>query len=155
MKRFKLTTDTKIVFGRKLYRIEALVSFGSVSKGDLGGFIEKEENLPSDGNAWVYGNAQVYGNARVYGDAQVYGNAWVSGDARVYGDADCMWFSRVGSENGTLTAAKTKTGVFISRGCFSGSLEEFEAAVKNTHQESQVAKEYSVLIQFIKLRFGV
>ncbi len=87
MKKFELTTNTKMFFGRKLFQIKALVSFGDVKEGDLGGYIEKEGNLDHDGNAWVSGNACVYGNAWVYGNAMVYGDAWVSGNARVYGNA--------------------------------------------------------------------
>ena len=92
-KKFELTTNTKIFLGRKLFQIKALVSFGNVEAGELGGYIEKEENLSHNGNAWVYGNAKVcgdawvYGNAEVYGDAKVYGNAEVYGDAKVCGDA--------------------------------------------------------------------
>ncbi len=87
MKKYELTTDTKIFLGRKLFRIKALISFGNVEAGDMGGYIEKESNLSHNDNAWVSDNAQVYGNAWVYGDAQVYGNARVYGDAQVYGNA--------------------------------------------------------------------
>jgi hypothetical protein len=87
MKKYKLTSESKEYFGITLYRIEALKDFGGVSKGDKGGFIEKEENLSQEDNAWVSGNARVYGNAWVSGDARVYGDAWVSGNARVYGNA--------------------------------------------------------------------
>lgn len=88
MKKFELTAEfVTNVFGKKLFRIKALVAFGDVSAGELGGFVEKEENLSNNGNAWVYGDAQVYGNAQVSGNARVYGNARVSGDARVYGNA--------------------------------------------------------------------
>ena len=87
MKKYELTSDTKIVFGHILYRIKALSSFGCVSAGDLGGFLESEKNLSQNGDAWVYGDARVYGDAWVYGDARVYGDAWVYGDAEVYGDA--------------------------------------------------------------------
>ena len=90
MKKYELTTDTKMLFGRKLFRIKALISFGDVSAGDLGGYVEKEENLSHDGNAWVYGGAKVYGDACVFGNAEVYGNARVSGDAEVYDDA-CVY----------------------------------------------------------------
>ena len=86
-KKFELTNDFIICFGRKLFRIKALVSFGDVEAGETGGYIEKEENLGQSGNAWVSGNAQVYGNARVSGNAWVYGNARVSGNAQVYGNA--------------------------------------------------------------------
>ena len=60
---------------------------------DLGGYVEKEENLSQSGNAWVYGNALVCddawvsNNAQVYGSALVSGNAWVYGSARVSGNA--------------------------------------------------------------------
>lgn len=54
-KKFELTTDTKIHFGRKLFRIKALVSFGNVKVGDLGGYVESEKNLSQSGGAWVYG----------------------------------------------------------------------------------------------------
>ena len=88
MKKFELTAEfVTNVFGTKLFRIKALVAFGDVEKGELGGFIEKEDNLSHDGEAWVYGNAWVSGNAQVYGDALVYGNAWVSGNAQVSGNA--------------------------------------------------------------------
>ena len=45
MKKYELTSETKIVFGHILYRIKALSSFGYVSAGDLGGFLESEKNL--------------------------------------------------------------------------------------------------------------
>ena len=98
MKRYELTEEKKEFLGRTLYRIRALKDFelldGTIiHAGDLGGWIEKEDNLSQDGSAWffsnarVYGNAQVSGDAWVYGDARVYGDAWVYGDARVYGNA--------------------------------------------------------------------
>ena len=86
-KKFELTTDTKIHFGRKLFRIKALISFGNVNAGDLGGYVESEKNLSQSGDAWVYGDAEVCGDAWVYGNARVCGDAWVYGNARVYGDA--------------------------------------------------------------------
>ena len=105
MKKFELTTESITFLGRTLFRIKALISFGNVKAGELGGYIEKEGNLSHEGdawvcdnarvcgNAWVYGDAWVCGNAEVYGDAEVCdnarvcGNAWVCDNARVYGDA--------------------------------------------------------------------
>ena len=94
MKKFELTSEfITNIFGTKLFRIKALCEFGNVKAGELGGFLEKEENLSNDGDAWVYGNASVsgdawvYGNASVSGDARVSGDAWVSGNARVSGNA--------------------------------------------------------------------
>ena len=95
IKKFELDLSSKItVFGIELFRVKALISFGDVKEGELGGYIAKESNLSHSGNAWVYGNARVSGNAWVYGNARVYGNAWVYGDAevssnaRVYGNAE-------------------------------------------------------------------
>jgi hypothetical protein len=111
MKKYSLTKNTKEWCGTTLFQIKAEISFGNVSKGDLGGYIEKESNLSMEGNAWVYGNAQVSG------DACVYGNAWVSGDACVYGNA---WFSLKasftkgwfigGDDTGKITDITDKTG---------------------------------------------
>ena len=91
MKKFELTSEfITNIFGTKLFRIKALIEFGNVKAGELGGFVEKEENLSQDGNAWVYDNARVCGDACVCGDARVYGDARVHGNARVCGDA-CVY----------------------------------------------------------------
>ena len=86
-KKYKLTDETINLNGATLYRIEALKDFGEIKKGDKGGFIESENNLAHEGDAWVSDNAHVYGNACVFDNSQVYGNAFVSGYAQVYGDA--------------------------------------------------------------------
>lgn len=75
MKKFELTSEFVTFLGKKLFRIKALISFGNVEEGELGGYVEKEENLSNDGNAWVFGNARVFGNAWVSGDAEMFGNA--------------------------------------------------------------------------------
>ena len=93
MKKYELTNETKNYYGRTLYRIKALRDFSDVKAGDLGGFVESEDNLSHKGNAWVFGDAWVcgdawvYDNARVSGNARVYDNAWVFGDAWVYDNA--------------------------------------------------------------------
>ena len=71
MKKFKLTKKSKIVFRVKLFRIKALRDFGNVKKGDFGGWVERENNLSQNGEAWVSGKACVSGKARVYGEARV------------------------------------------------------------------------------------
>lgn len=105
-KKYKLTDETINLNGATLYRIEALKDFGEIKKGDKGGFIESENNLAHEGNAWVSddacvydnarvsdnasvsNNARVYGNAWLYGNTRVCGYAWVADNARVYGDAN-------------------------------------------------------------------
>ena len=87
MKKYEITNETHpaIPF---LKRIRALKNFSNVKKGELGGFIESEENLDQEGYCWVSGNAKVFGNAKVSEDAEVYGRAKVFGNAEVYEDAE-------------------------------------------------------------------
>lgn len=87
MKKYEMTSNVKEFFGHKLYQIKALKDFGNVKAGDLGGYIEKEENLSHEGNAWVYDEAQVFDNALVYGDAWIFCDACVFGKARIFGNA--------------------------------------------------------------------
>ena len=70
-----------------IYRIRALRDFGDVKKGDLGGYVQSEENLSHEGNAWVYDEAKVYGKACVRDNAQIRDEAEVSGFAEVFGNA--------------------------------------------------------------------
>ena len=87
MKKYELTDETIVYLGHTLHRIRALISFNDVQAGDLGGWIETEDNLDQDRSAGVCGDARVYGNASVCGNAEVYGNASVCGNAEVCGDA--------------------------------------------------------------------
>ena len=138
MRKFELTTDTKMFLGRKLFRIKALISFGNVKAGDVGGYIEKEENLSQSGNAWVYDNAEVYGNAEVSGNA------------------DYATASGFGSEYRTTTFFKLKNSdeIGVRCGCFYGTLKEFKEKVKETHGESKKAKEYLMLADLMEYRFS-
>jgi carbonic anhydrase/acetyltransferase-like protein (isoleucine patch superfamily) len=77
----------------KLYRIQALKSFGDVNEGDIGGFIESDENLSQDDDCWIYNDAKVYGqaavtcNAKIKDSSEVYDTAMVTGDAVVAGSS--------------------------------------------------------------------
>lgn len=88
-RKYEFTGETQEFNGRTLRRIRAVRRFGSVEAGDIGGWLESEDNLSHDGDCWVYNSARVYDNAQVYnsarvGDsARVYGSAWVGGSARV------------------------------------------------------------------------
>ena len=87
-KKYELMLDNKIEHeGRTLYRIKALKDFGNVKAGELGGYIQNEDNLSHDLNCWVYSNAKVFDNAKVYDNAKIYGSAFVCGNAKVYGYA--------------------------------------------------------------------
>ena len=51
MRKYEFTRETKEAGFRTLHRIRAVINFGDVKVGDLGGFIEREENLSHDGTA--------------------------------------------------------------------------------------------------------
>lgn len=116
--KYKLTKETLEYKGRTLYRIEALENFGSVLKGEKGGFVESEANLSQYSDCWigdnavVYGNAvvsgdaKVYGAAKVYGTAKVYDNAVVSGDAAVFGNANIYGDAKVSGDANIYGTAK-------------------------------------------------
>ncbi len=199
-KRYTLTDETIQHLGRTLHRIKALKSFGNVSAGELGGYIENEANLSQIGNSWVscnavvydnaqvcdnaqvwdnarvYGGARVYGdarvcaNARIYGGARVYGNAWVYGNAqvgnaRVYGNARIcggaeitltlhyLQIGQIGSRNDTTTFYRDKdNNPLVVCGCFTGTIDEFEAAVKAKHSGNPHEDEYLAAIALARIR---
>lgn len=68
-----------------LYRVVALKDFGTVKKGDVGGWIEGEQNLSQEGNCWVFDDALVFGDAEVYGNLSVCGNIRVGDNAVLRG----------------------------------------------------------------------
>lgn len=92
-KKYELTDETIIFDGVILHRIKALENFFKVKSGDLGGWIEKEENLYQTGSAWLYDEAKAYGNAVVSNSAKAYdnvvicGNALVCDSAKIYDNA--------------------------------------------------------------------
>jgi len=55
----------------------------------------------------------------------------------------------IGSEGGTVEAYHVDTGCFARRGSFSGSLDDFAAAVEKTHGASAFGDEYRAAISFL------
>ena len=129
MKKYELTAEFIEKWGKKLFRIKALISFGSVEAGELGGYVEKEDNLAQDGDAWVYGNARVCGNA------------------------DYLLIGRIGSRFSFTTFFKNKDkGITVSCGCFLGTIAEFRAKVTDTHGNNKHAKMYNLAADMAELQ---
>ena len=137
MKKFELTSETKInIFGKKLFRIKALISFGNVEAGETGGWVEKEENVNQSGDAWVSGNAEVYGNAEVSGNA------------------DYTTIRGFGTQFRTTTFFRCKDKqVKVSCGCFYGTIPEFREQVKNT-RKGKIAEEYLMIADLMEKHFA-
>lgn len=124
-------------------------------------------NARVDGEARVFNSAEVHGHAiikglsRVFGLSEIYGDAEVYAPARIYNakikqTIDYQVFYNVGSECGILTVYKTIGGdIRINRGCFFGTLKEFERAVKRRHGYSKYGKHYAAIIESIKIWFDL
>ena len=162
-----ISEDCKTNYGRKLYRIEALKDFGVVEAGELGGYIESENNLSFDGEAWVCENAEVFDDARVCNNALISGNTLVCGNATIYGNAilgdnviiekDTDWFTvgPIGSRNSFTTFALNKDkSIYVFCGCFHGNIDEFEKAVEKTHKGTKYEEEYKLAIALAKKKIA-
>ena len=134
MKKYEFTGEVKVLLDHTMHQIRATVAFGAVRAGEVGGWIEKEENLSHDGNAWVYDNAEVCGNAEVYGDAHY------------------LVVGPIGSRGGFTTFFRSKKlEICVACGCFRGNIEAFAEKVKETHGENEHAKRYMAAIEMAKV----
>ena len=142
MKKYEFTGETKQVglFGNiTLKRIRATMEFGIIKIGDLGGWIEKEENLSHKGDAWVYGNAEVWGNAKVYGNAEVFSISHV------------LVIGPIGSRNDFTTFFRDKDSeITVKCGCFLGKIDKFLEKVSGTHGDSKYAIVYRTAVEIAK-----
>lgn len=162
-KKFELTNISIEKNGRKLYRIKALKSFQKVKVGELGGYVEKEENLSHKGSAWISDDALVYDNVIIRDNALVRDNAIVCDNALVYdnmiilGNAwitnigDVLTVSHIGSRYDTTTFFNTFDSIEVKCGCFRGDINEFEKAVEATHKGSIYEQQYKLAIQLAKI----
>ena len=89
MNKYKLlTSESKEVFGNKVYRIQALKNFiagnnRKVKKNDKGGWVQSESNLSQEGSCWLFDEAVGMENSRRFENAVGYGNS------QQYGDMKC------------------------------------------------------------------
>ena len=160
MKKFEFTGETKTISllfrTATLHRIRAVEEFGLVKVGDLGGWIEKEENLSHEGKAWVYGDAEVWGNAEVYGDAEVWGNAKVYGDANIFSASHVLVIGAIGSRDDFTTFFRDSDNeITVKCGCFLGKIDEFLKKVAKTHKDSKYAFVYRAAVEVAKLQIDL
>ena len=134
--KFESTGETKIVAGRALHQIRAVVAIATfgISVGDVGGWIEKESNLSVSGDAWVYGDA------------------WVSGGAQVYGDARLKTVNIIAtrSDNYTFLVAPTPQGPRIIAGCRYFTFEEARQHWQATRGDTQLGQESLALVDHLE-----
>ena len=148
MKKFEFTGETKTIslFFRTatLHRIRAVAEFGLVKIGDLGGWIEKEENLSHEGKAWVWGNAEVCGDAKVWGNAKVFSASHV------------LVIGAIGSRDDFTTFFRDKDNeITVKCGCFLGKIDKFLEKVTQTHGDSKYALVYRAAVEVARLQIDL
>lgn len=136
MKKYEFTGETKeirLLFRTAtLHRIRATVAFGIVEVGDLGGWIEKEENLSHEGKAWVWGNAEVFSASHV------------------------LVIGAIGSRNDFTTFYRDKDNeITVKCGCFLGKIDRFLEKVTQTHGDSKYALVYRAAVEVAKLQIDL
>ena len=157
-----------------LFRIKALKCFGGVMIGEIGGYVESENNLSQLGDCWIYDNAQVCGdaivcdyakvydnaqicgNAQIWGDAVVQGNAEVSGDAIVQGNAIIGGDAMISSDKDYIVFKNwwssgryftwTRSNNMWKVGCFYGTGEELIAKAYKESEEK--GREYENIVRY-------
>ena len=138
-KKYELTEETRTLEdGTVLHRIRAVRDFTSVDgmevkAGDLGGWIEEEDNLSHEGSAWVSGEAEVGGKA----DYAVYKNTWSSGRWFTYTRSDRMWQAGCFRGTGEELVAKAYKDSELSGRCYEAIVRAQEAIDKAIGEEER------------------
>lgn len=107
------------------------------------------------GKARVYGSAMVFGKAQVAGYCRLFGAAYIGCDASLGDTCDYLTIGPIGSEEGVLTAWRDAAcGIMVNRGCFTGTLTQFENKVKARHGDNIHGIMYGHTIAMIKAAFA-
>ena len=59
----------------------------------------------------------------------------------------------LGSRSGYTSFFHTDKGIFVRCGCFRGTLDEFVAKVKETHNDNEHARNYFAIVEFVKQKY--
>lgn len=78
-------------------------------------------------------------------------SARVTGKARVMDSADYITIGAIGSRNDTTTFYRGADGkIYVSCGCFNGTIDDFAAKVKAVHAGTKHEKTYLLAIELAK-----
>lgn len=119
------------------------------------------------GDAHMCGNAKINGDAKVFGDAKISGGVFISGNAMIYGttimsgnvqilknakinkSSDHFSFGPIGSRDAYMTIFLSDGIIYLSTGCFCGTLEDFEKALQKDR------KDYETYLHAVKSSIDV
>lgn len=101
-KKYKLSEAIEFHGAHKFYRIQALKDFGDVKAGEIGGWVESEDNLSQEGLCWVYDDATVMHHASVSDNAICRNHSIISGNAIINQNAQILDDSTI-EDNSIIT----------------------------------------------------
>jgi hypothetical protein len=97
-----------------LHRIRARIPVNeSVKAGDLGGFVESEQNLSQEGGCWIYDNAVACEKAAVMQEARMFDGTVVRDGCLLSGDA-CMYERAAAEGNSCILSGEIKEDARIA-----------------------------------------
>ena len=79
--------------GHTLHRIRALRDFNDVREGDIGGYVENENNLSHKGNCWIYDDAKAMDDSRIYDNSTMYDNSEIHDNSVMYDNSTMYDYS--------------------------------------------------------------
>ena len=94
-RKFELTDITMKFKGRTLYRIRALKDFRDVEAGDLGGWIQSENNLSQKGDCWVYDEAKCMDYAKIYDNSTMHNNSVMCDFSEIHDNSVMHDYSKI------------------------------------------------------------
>ena len=101
--------------------------------------------------AWISEGAWIGEGARNGKGARIGEGAWIGEGAEIKSIYDYLTVGGIGSRKGMTTFYRCKDGLIrVNCGCFNGTLDEFEAAVHETHAGNEHEKAYMAAIRMAK-----
>jgi uncharacterized protein YjbI with pentapeptide repeats len=77
------------------------------------------------------------------------GGAYLGGK-KLIGQRPIFQIDRIGSRSDYFISYTTEAGIMLKAGCFTGTIEEFEAKLKDEHGDNHHAQEYRAALELIK-----
>lgn len=96
--------------------------------------------------------SSIFDNCRLYSSR--FDNSSFA-DKKITGPRPFFFVGPLGSDQRQLMAVSTEKGIHLVTGCFSGSIDEFCAALKKKHGDNEHGKEYAAAIQMIEAHFEI
>lgn len=120
--------------------------------GDVLFEYEKENNTIKDTLEEAVKSDAYLGGANLRG--AYLGGANLGDWGKINNSSNILIVGLIGSRNGYTTIYHTDKGIFIQCGCFQGTLNDFVAKVKKTHNGSKHEKDYLAMVEFAKIKFN-